>query len=215
MSTATNQIITHERIEEAITYEDFRELVKELYEEGKTTSGTPQGDIPLLEFTRMNMQRMNRLDKQVELKDEVINELQSITGKWYWVTLVEGWCGDVAQNLPIIAKMADFTDNVALKLILRDQYPDIIDQYLTNGGRSIPKLICLRASDLEELGTWGPRPEPVQEMVLEVKRLKASDTPKKELVDEYHEKMHKWYAEDKGQTIQDEFAGKIKEWKQH
>lgn len=213
MDTTTNLVITPQHIEKAIGYEEFRKLVKDLYEEGRTTSGTPTGDIPILEFTKMNIQRMNRLDKTIDLKDNVKQELESIPQKWYWLTLVEGWCGDVAQNLPIISKMADHTANVELKLILRDQNLDVMDQYLTNGGQSIPKLICLRASDLQELGTWGPRPRPVQEMVMEIKRQKSQYTPKKQLVDEYHEKMHKWYAGDKGQTIQDEFAEKIKEWK--
>ncbi len=193
-------------------YESFKERVQQLYDQGIPTSGDPDGDIPLLSFTRMNLQRMKRGEKQIELKPEVKKALHEIPEEWYWVVLVEGWCGDVAQNLPAIARLAEESPKVELKLILRDQNLDIMDRYLTNGGRSIPVLICLRAKDLQELGSWGPRPAPVQKMVMELKDEKEGAVDKKKLVDEYHEKMHKWYAEDKSNTIQEELLEKIREW---
>ena len=104
--------------------------------------------------------------------------------------------------------MADQTENIELRLILRDQHLDIMDEYLTNGGRSIPKLICLDADTLEEVGTWGPRPEEVQEKAMEWKE--DSEISK----EEWAKKLHKWYAEDKTQLLQEEFEQLIESWQE-
>ncbi|MFB6305862.1 MAG: thioredoxin family protein [Flavobacteriales bacterium] len=202
-------VVQKEHIDKAISYGDFKQIVKDNYDKGEPTSVIADKDM-LLDFTKLNIKRMDRLDDQVELNPELMKELDQLSENWYWLVLAEGWCGDVAQNLPIIHKIADNCDKVDLKVLFRDQNTEVIDNYLTNGGRSIPKLIVLRSDNLED---WGPRPEPIQEMVMEVKKLKEGDTPKKELIDEYHKKMHKWYAKDKGQTIQKELLELVREWK--
>ena len=203
--------IQKKHIDKAYDYKSFKKLVDDLLEEGRATSGN-DSDMPLTEFTKLNVRRMSRIDKTLELKDELKDELRNLNDKWYWVVLAEGWCGDVSQNLPVIAKMAEASANIELKILLRDQNLDVMDQYLTDGGRSIPKLICLEADSLKELGTWGPRPEVLQKMVMEAKEKKDPDQPRKEWVDDIHEKMHKWYADDKGETIQGEFIDLIKQW---
>ena len=127
--------------------------------------------------------------------------------------MAEGWCGDVAQNLPVIAKISGITENIELKILLREENPEVMDAYLTNGGKAVPKLICLTADTMREKGTWGPRPEPVQKMVLELKEEKQNNTDLKELVERYHNTMNKWYDEDKSQTIQKEFLSLVNSWK--
>lgn len=196
---------------ESISYETFKERTSELLDEGKATSGDAEQMPDLLKFTKLNLQRMERIPKQVELDHTLLEKLLMLPEKLEWVVFVEGWCGDVAQNLPIIHQMAEASDKVDLKLLWRDEHPELMDQYLTNGGRSIPKLVALRSSDLEELGTWGPRPQPVQE---EIQRIKAeyADRPKKEMVEALHQRMHKWYAQDKGKTLQEEFITLVEEW---
>jgi hypothetical protein len=74
-----------------------------------------------------------------------------------------------------------------------------MDRYLTNGTRSIPKLICLQADTLQEIGTWGPRPAILQQMVMDHK--KNPQIPDKE----FKESIQAWYAKDKSQHLQQEF----------
>ncbi|MDX1671357.1 MAG: thioredoxin family protein [Balneolaceae bacterium] len=202
METTEENIIADRLIENAMSYREYRELIDDLLEKGKTTG--PKQSEKMTEYTRMNVQRMNRLDRQVELNDSLTQKLERLDEEWIWVVLTEGWCGDAAQNVPVIAKMANASENVEVKLILRDEHPEIMDQYLTNGTRSIPKLICLDADSLEEIGTWGPRPEEAQQMVYELK----DKLEKKEWV----QKLHKWYADDKGETIQSDFEELIDKW---
>ncbi len=209
-----HDILTETFLEkEAISFEEFKRRTSELLEQGKATSGDAEEMPELLEFTKLNLKRMERIPKQVELDHTLLEKLLILPEKIYWVVLVEGWCGDVAQNLPILSQLAEASEKVELKLLWRDEHLDVMDRYLTNGGRSIPKLIALRASDLEELGTWGPRPEPVQEEIQRIKK-EYADRPKKEMVEALHKRMHKWYTEDKGQTLQKEFVTLLEEWGQ-
>lgn len=210
----SNDVLSKEVLEErAIDFETFKRRSSELLEKGEATSGDAKEMPELLDFTRLNLKRMERIPKQVELDHTVQEKLLMLPEGLTWVVLVEGWCGDVAQNLPIISMMADATDKVDLKLLWRDENLEVMDRYLTNGGRSIPKLVALRSEDLEELGTWGPRPEPVQEEILRIKE-EYKEHPKKEMVEALHQRMHKWYAEDKGKTLQEEFVTLLEEWAQ-
>jgi hypothetical protein len=204
MSTIAEQVITPDIVDEAMDYEEYRRMIDELLEQGKTTGSNHSEE--MVQYTEMNVQRMNRLDKQVELSDDLVDQLNQVDQSWIWLVLTEAWCGDAAQNIPAIAKMADQSGNIDLKFILRDQHLDIMDEYLTNGGRSIPKLICLDAKTLEEVGTWGPRPAEIQEKAMKWKD--APDISKKE----WAEMLHKWYAKDKTQTQQAEFEQLIEEW---
>ena len=205
MSTATDQIITPEIIDQAMDYEAYRSMIDDLLEEGKTT-GTNHSDA-MIDYTKMNVQRMKRLDKQVELSESLQEELEALDRKRIWLVLTEAWCGDAAQNVPVIAKMAEQTDNIDLKFILRDENLEIMDEYLTNGGRSIPKLVCLDAETLDELGSWGPRPAEAQQKAMQWKK---DESISKE---EWAEKLHKWYASDKTEQLQDEFEELIGGWK--
>ena len=205
MSTATEEIITPDIIEEAMSYEEYRQLIDQLLEEDKTT-GTNHSE-EMVEYTRMNVHRMSRIDKRMNLSDELAKELEALDENWIWLVLTEGWCGDAAQNVPAIAKMAEQTENIELRLILRDEHTDIMDAYLTNGSRSIPKLVCLDAETLEEVGTWGPRPEEAQRKAMQWK-----EDPEIEK-EEWAEKLHKWYADNRTQSLQSEFQELIEQWK--
>ncbi len=193
-------MITKEQFENGYNYADYRKMINDLFELGKTT-GEDHSE-SMLDYTKMNVHRMNRLDKTIELSDSIIEKLENVQCPVNWLLLTEAWCGDAAQNVPILAKMADASPNVNLRLVLRDENLDIMDQYLTNGGRAIPKLVILDG-DYNEIATWGPRPSTVQEMVMENKR--TGGMP----YSEFGKVVQKWYAKDKGQTLQREMMAVI------
>lgn len=203
MST-TEQLITPDVINEAMDYRGYRRMIDDLLKDGKTT-GTNHSD-KMVEYTRMNVHRMNRLDKQVELSDSLKEKLNNVQEKWIWLVLTEAWCGDAAQNIPAINKMAEENNNIELKLILRDEHLEIMDEYQTNGGRSIPKLIGLDTGTLDEKGSWGPRPHSIQQKAMKWK--KDPDVS----IEEWAEKLHGWYAKNKTKEIQSEFEKLIEEW---
>ncbi|MBF8963707.1 thioredoxin family protein [Pontibacter sp. FD36] len=196
-------VITSEHLAKAITYTQYRELIDTLLAENKTT-GTNHSE-PMVEYTRMNAQRMRRVEKTTVLDNEMVDLMLSVQNKMIWVILTEAWCGDAAQTVPALVKIADASPLIDVKLMLRDEHPEVMDAYLTNGGRSIPKLIVLDAETMEELGTWGPRPEPAQQLFMD---MKAQEVPYKEFV----EKLHGWYGKDRSKTLLQELKQLIPQW---
>lgn len=201
--TMSKTVITSEHLAKAMTYTQYRDLIDSLLADNKTT-GTNHAEA-MVEYTRMNAQRMRRVEKTTVLDDELVDLMLSVQNKMIWVILTEAWCGDAAQSVPAIVKIADASPLIDVKLLLRDENPEVMDAYLTNGGRSIPKLIVLDAETMEEIGTWGPRPEPAQQLFMD---LKAQEVPYKEFV----EKLHGWYGKDRSQTLLQEFKPLIRNW---
>lgn len=205
MTDVKTAIINRGIVENAYTYEEYRELIDTLLANDKTTGENHSES--MLHYTKMNVHRMRRLDKQINLKDELVQELQKLDRSLTWLILTEGWCGDAAQIIPTLQKMADQTKLIQTRYILRDENLEIMDQFLTNGrARSIPKLICLDSKTLEVLGEWGPRPEVAQELFTTLKNNAKYSSREKA------EKLHKWYADDKTVSVQDEFIPLIGKW---
>ncbi|MEZ4885891.1 MAG: thioredoxin family protein [Chitinophagales bacterium] len=194
-------VITPTLIQNAMTYQAYRQLIDDLLVEGKTTG--PIQSEAMTHYTEMNVVRMKRLDKRTQLNETLIEQLAAIDKPLIWLVISEAWCGDAAQIVPVLATMADQTPNIELKLILRDHHLDIMDAYLTNGARGIPKLIVLDATTLEEIATWGPRPQPAQELLYEYK------TNPNESYAEFSKRLQLWYARDKTVHIQKELSEMI------
>lgn len=116
------------------------------------------------------------------------------------IAIVADWCGDGSSTVPVFAKLADQAGCLELRVIERDDNPDVMDRYLTNGARSIPIVIVLDA-DSQELGHWGPRPAELQSWVMRNK----DSMPK----DERYRHVRRWYAKDKGVSILTEMVDLI------
>ncbi len=192
--------IIEQALNESRTYNEYRELHKGLVAEGKT-SGPNQTDA-LIHYTKLNDARMRRWEKryQPDMDFSVYNPKESEV----WLLISETWCGDAAQILPVINKIAEQLTNVELRLVLRDEHPGLMDNFLTNGARSIPKLIRLRRKDFEVLSTWGARPKAAQPIVDEYKASEAI-TPAM-----FQETLAKWYVEDNGKSVEEDFALMLK-----
>ena len=172
-----------------------------LLAENKSTG--PNQSEELTNYSLLNATRMKRLDKTIKISDETKNEIQQITAPQTWLLITEGWCGDAAQNLPVINKMADLNANIHLKLVLRDENLELIDLFLTNGGRAIPKLIALDKEN-NVINTWGPRPTVATKMVADYKVKHGALDAK------FKEDLQVWYNKDKGQSTQEDFIQLLK-----
>lgn len=188
------------------TYPEYREMVLDLAE--KNTCTGPDKTTERTEATKLNAQRIKRIDKTVVVNIELDTLVRSIQKRWNWTVLMESWCGDGAQNIPVIAKVASLNEKIELKIILRDENPETMDRYLTNGSRSIPILICTDVVSGQVFGTWGPRPERISEMGKEFKKANPDVTH-----DEFVKNLHLWYARDKTESLQMDLLRKIASWK--
>lgn len=204
MTEVKDTIINRRVIENAYAYEEYRELINDLLLKGRTT-GENHSEA-MIHYTNMNSHRMRRIDKRIELIEPIKIRLDELKRAMTWVIITEAWCGDAAQNLPVIQKIADYSSKIQTRYILRDENHDIMDLFLTNGrSRSIPKLICLDSHTLELLGQWGPRPIAADRLHSELSQM---DLPRQELA----EKLHKWYADDKTTAMQNEILNLLDEW---
>ena len=109
----------------AINYSEYRKIVSELIQENKST-GDEQSD-DLLLYSKLNDTRMNRLDKTIHVGIESIQKLNALKHEYYWLVLIEGWCGDAAQLVPIFNKMANSSNNIELKLVFRDENKSLMN----------------------------------------------------------------------------------------
>jgi hypothetical protein len=184
------------------SYDAYYSFTEKLVAEGKTT-GTDQSPA-MLEYTRLNLHRMKKWNKVGQLNEEVVSATQKAQ-KQTWYVLTEPWCGDASQSVPFLAKMAEASNgNIELVLLLRDENIELMNHYLTNGTRSIPKLVAVGNSG-EELFAWGPRPVAAQDLMMRMKEDASLSAEDKK------EKLHKWYADNKGQDIQKEIIALLKQ----
>lgn len=199
------QYINKSVVEQAIDYISYRTMIDDLFAQNKTTGDNHSE--AMIHYTKMNISRMKRLDKTTRLSEAMVADLKSIDQPLTLLVITEAWCGDAAQSIPVINKMAEENDLLELKFILRDQHLDIMDVFLTNGGRSIPKVLVLDSNTLEVLNTWGPRPAELQSIFMEGRtQVNAIEEPteKKAAYQRLSTELQKWYTKDKAASIQRE-----------
>ncbi len=189
--------IIEKSLANSYTYLEYRNLVSSLLAEGKSTG--PEQSEALTNYSLLNDKRMKRIDKTIKISDSTAQEIKQLQEPQTWLVITEGWCGDAAQNLPVIAKMAALSSNINLKLVLRDENLDLMDLFLTNGGRSIPKLIILDQEN-NVLNTWGPRPRIATKMVADYKAEHGA------LDAQFKQDLQVWSNKDKGLSTQEDFV---------
>lgn len=188
--------------EQGMTYEEYRRLIDALIMVGRSTAHHESAN--LLEYSKLNVVRMKRLDKTLELLPELQQVVEQVSSPQTWLVLTEGWCGDAAQIIPVLHKIEQLNPNITLRMLLRDAHPELMDAFLTNGrSRSIPKLIALNAQS-EVLFTFGPRPTVLQELFYHMKANAMGN-------DAVKEEIHRWYAQDKTFTTQQELLVLLKD----
>lgn len=190
-----NEVI-EKAIENSFTYEEYMLLMQKLASE-KTTTGNSKTE-ELINYTLLNVHRMKRLNKTLLIPNEIKESVASYTRDVLWLVISESWCGDTAQTLPVIHKIASINSAIDLKIVFRDVNPELMQDFLTNGALSIPKLIAIDKETNEVITTWGPRPSVATKMVMDYKEKHGKFTP------EFKEELQFWFIKDKGiSTMED------------
>ena len=161
----------------------------------------PYDNEAYIEYVKLNKSRMNRWLRTGLLKGSTQQTIEEIREVQNWYIITEPWCGDAAHSVPFIYLLSELNQNIKLTLILRDSEPEWIERYLTNGSRSIPKLIVRNNYD-EDLFTWGPRPKECQLLISELKKQQISD-------EDIKTRAQEWYNKNKGISLQKEIRNKI------
>ena len=186
-------------LKNAMSYPQYIALVSKLAAEGSNTG--PNKTEALANYTQLNDRRMRRWDKTLKLTEQQLAEVAEVDAKLTWLVITESWCGDASPSLPVMNKLSNLIPSLDLKIVLRDDNLELMDQFLTNDARSIPKLIALDTETFSVKGEWGPRPEVARKMVEETKKAHGSIPP------EFKEELQRWYNKDKGNEITEELLG--------
>lgn len=198
METENLEHLFAEKIDKAMTYVQYREYMGDLVE-NKASSGKNQ-DEDRIQYTVLNHHRMTRLDKTTEIPDTIAQSIAGFDKNICWMVISESWCGDAAQILPVINKMALLNKNIDLKIVLRDENTALMQEFLTNGTMSIPKLIAFDKQTYQLFFSWGPRPQKATHLVMELKEKYGAVT------DEVKREIQLWYNKDKGVSVMEELA---------
>jgi hypothetical protein len=174
-------------------FEAYQALFEEILTDGYNTA--PYDNPDYINYTKLNESRQNRWLKKGVLLPELVEKIKSIKNQ-QWILISEPWCGDASHSTPFMKLLADLNPNIDFTVQQRDAEPYLIDQYLTNGGKSIPILI-VRDENGKDLFTWGPRPAECQALMLANKK---AELP----MDEQKMALQKWYNKDKGVSMQNE-----------
>ena len=197
------QELISESLKTSLTYNEYRTLVFELADKGKTTGH--EKTEALVNYTMLNNRRMKRWDKTVKISEKNKITLKDIESSQTWLVITESWCGDAAHIMPVLNKLATLNPKIEYKVVLRDENEDLMNQFLTDGSKSIPKLLIIDNETKNVIDTYGPRPSEATQMVESYKKLYGQLTP------EFKEDLQRWYNKDKGVTTQNDIIKIVKE----
>lgn len=193
ISTTQDIDLVKESLKHSLTYQQYREVVNHLVVENSNTGH--EKTETLANYTMLNDRRMKRWDKTVKVSEQVKTTVQKKPINQTWLVITESWCGDAAHVIPAINKIAELNGGIQLKLVLRDENEALMNQFLTNGSRSIPKLIMVDNDTETVVNTYGPRPSTATALVEDYKAKYGK------LTAEFKEELQHWYNKDKGQTV--------------
>ena len=169
-----------QRPHDGLRYDEYRDDWKRQIDD-PPADGADASERRMHHFLTYNWERQAQVHEAYEPSAALQAAVNAIDEPQVWMVLTEPWCGDSAFLLPVIAEAAGLSDHVSLRILLRDDNLDIMDQYLTGGSRSIPKLVAF-SEDGEELFSWGPRP---QAAARQFEALSEKYDDKMELIDEF------------------------------
>lgn len=189
----STQLLIKRALSKSQTYQEYTATVSQLAKDQKTT-GAVQTKANI-GYTELNDKRMKRWSKTLKFSVEDIAQIRTVNSKLLFLVITESWCGDAAPSLPVMNKIAELNPNIELKIVLRDENEALMERFLTNGAKSIPKLLILNKECNALLAEWGPRPSIATQMAHEYKKTHGKLSP------EFKQGLQLWYNKNKGKNI--------------
>lgn len=185
-------------LNKSMGYDEYVQLFENLVIENATTGNEKTQE--QVEFTKLNERRLKRWNKTLSISYETQLKIKQYNKKTTWLVLTESWCGDAAHIVPVVNKVAELNNNINLRLVLRDENEGLMNEFLTNGGKAIPKLIALDEEN-EVIGEFGSRPSTATQLVEDFKKEYGKLTP------QFKQELQVWYNKDKGKSTLEDLLG--------
>lgn len=176
--------------ENGLTYSDYLKKIENQLHDLKKSDPNSE----MIQYYTLNLKRLQRMEKTFHLSDDQKAELKNNSKDFKILVISEGWCGDAAQVMPVVNAMAEEM-GIEQKIVFRDENPELINNYLTDGAQSIPIFIGVN-SEGKEIFKFGPRPTKGMELLK-----KHKENPESYTKEEFHNELQQWYNSDKGNSI--------------
>ena len=174
-----------------ISFEEYLKIAEERVEVPKTAA-----DNEMMEYYKLGLQRMNRTLKTLHFDPLQYETLREKNFQGRILIISEAWCGDASATVPAVVRFFEGYNEV--RIFLRDSDPSLINQFLTAGTQSIPKILILN-EDFSVKAVWGPRPAFGNELLKKFKT--QPDTYPRE---EFYNDLQVYYAKNRGTDVIDE-----------
>lgn len=185
-------------LQNSMSYQEYRELIGQLTSQNATTGNVKSAE--LVNYTMLNNSRMKRWDKTIKVPKDIEVKVKSFKEQIIWLVIAESWCGDAAHILPVLNKLAELNEQIDLRIVLRDEHPELMNAFLTDGSKSIPILIMIDKVSGGVMYVYGPRPS---EATAFVNRFKSKYG---ELTPEFKEDLQHWYNDNKGLNVMEDIV---------
>lgn len=171
--------------DKAITFDEYLHIADQ-----RLNNPDSAKDIEYKPYYELGIQRMDRTLKKFVVDEDLLNELKSKNFDGKILIISEAWCGDASATVPALVKFFEGQNEV--KIFLRDSDSSLIEQFLTNGTQSIPKVIILD-KDFNVKNSWGPRPKFGHELLLKYKA-----NPEEYTKDQFYNDLQVYYSRNRG-----------------
>ncbi|RKT01167.1 thioredoxin family protein [Chryseobacterium defluvii] len=169
----------------AITFEEYIRIAKQRLE-----NPSNQQEADYKQYYELGLQRIDRTLKKYVADEEQINLLNAKNFDGKILIISEAWCGDASATVPALVKF--FEGHNEVRIFLRDSDTSLIDQFLTDGTQSIPKVLILD-SDFNVKNSWGPRPKFGKELLMKFKA-----DPEAYPREQFYNDLQIYYAKNRG-----------------
>lgn len=160
-------------------------MTRERYEAAPTLDEFVEG-------ARTNAELWRSIHRRARAPEDLVARAAALPAGRHLLVLLEDWCGDAVNTVPVLARLAEAAPRLDLRVLPRDENPDLMDAHLTGASRSIPVVVVLDES-YAELGWWGPRPAELQAWVVSEEAQRLSK-------EERYREVRRWYARDRGRS---------------
>jgi hypothetical protein len=115
---------------------------------------------------RENIELMKARYNDLQLNEADLDTLKSIQNDIKILVIGTERCNDTAGNLPILARLADASTKIQLRILESDTSAEFHQLYKVNGKSKTPVVLFLN-SDFEELCRWVERPNAAYKIINE------------------------------------------------
>ncbi len=177
--------------QKSITFDEYLKITEERFHNNPDKNDDHQ------EYYELGLQRMHRTLKTYKVDEAQLQNLKNKNFKGKILIISEPWCGDASATVPAVSKFFEAA-GIEAKIFLRDSDTSLIDQFLTDGTQSIPKVLILN-EDFSVKNVWGPRPKHGLELLKKFK-----ENPESYPREEFYNDLQVYYAKNRGKDAIEE-----------